>query len=102
MNQEELIKLKIEQLKDQKENLKFGWDKFMQTHLFIIGISMSLIIGIMSYKRDLLITIISIISIIIVMIFFDTLLVTQGANIRFKKMNEKAKEIEKLYKKLLR
>jgi hypothetical protein len=101
MNQEERIKLQIEKLKDEKENLKFGHSSYTVAYLSIIIFLATITISITNSIDGLMNK-----GIILIFLMIIIFICHCGFNYAIKwrtdKLDEKAKEIEILYNRLLK
>lgn len=102
MKTEELTKLKIEKLKDEKENLKYGWDKFLQSQLYILVIFITLLMGILSSNTSIINKLILIVCFIIIILISNYLFFKPGLEARYGGIIKKINEIESLYNQLIK
>ena len=101
MEKEKSIKLKIEKLKDQKENLKFGYSKIMIIWIGIMIFLATTAITLSFEMPDIIWKIGSLVVFLIVIILSGIGFNTHLSK-RAKKLEELAKEIQNLYDQLLK
>ncbi len=100
MNKEKKILLKIEKLKDEKENIKFGYDKFSNFFLsFIIFFATTAII--LATTLDwIVLKITSLVSFLVIILLSYFLFFKPALSERVNWLNDKAEQIKREYSKL--